>query len=204
MKLSLALFLTMAPLASAQSCGEFSRRNQCVQNDGCAWERGTCVSTGPTCIPVATTNQQFGFSDTGGFDFALDLDVQPGKESAYINAKARWERIVTGDLPPSILPTTDAGNQCSGGFPTDGIVDDIYICGRDVCIDGPGKILGQAGPTYVRTPFPYTAIAGVMSFDQDDVASLPPAVFDSVILHEMGHVVSLRLFAICWCDTPSP
>jgi hypothetical protein len=69
-------------------------------------------------------------------------------------------------------------------------VDDLVIFARVVEIDGPGGILGQAGPCYFRntgSPLPFV---GRMSFDIDDVAGLEAnGIFDLVILHEMGHVI---------------
>ena len=62
-------------------------------------------------------------------------------------------------------------------------------------IDGPGEILGQAGPCIVRneTQLP---VVGVMHFDSADVATLITAgSFGLVIQHEMGHVLG---FGTIW------
>jgi hypothetical protein len=58
-------------------------------------------------------------------------------------------------------------------------------------IDGPGRILGQAGPTLVRSGSMLPA-RGRMQFDAADLAALEfngPLV--DVILHEMGHVLGI-------------
>jgi hypothetical protein len=68
-------------------------------------------------------------------------------------------------------------------------VHDIVIFAIIDSIDGPGKILGQAGPCFVRndTNLP---IVGVMQFDSADVANLIAAgMFGLVVQHEMGHVL---------------
>jgi leishmanolysin len=56
-------------------------------------------------------------------------------------------------------------------------------------IDGPGKILGQAGPCFVRQQS-HLPVVGVMQFDSADVATLiAGGSFGLVIEHEMGHVL---------------
>ena len=56
-------------------------------------------------------------------------------------------------------------------------------------IDGPGRILGRAGPLYLR-PGSFIPATGVMSFDAADLERME---FDgslvSVIVHEMAHVL---------------
>jgi hypothetical protein len=54
-------------------------------------------------------------------------------------------------------------------------------------IDGPGGVLGSAGPCFVRSGT-YLPSLGVMIFDTSDV-TLPQ--FGDVILHEMGHVLGI-------------
>src|SRR5206468_4913919 len=74
-------------------------------------------------------------------------------------------------------------------------IDDLVIFAVLDSIDGPGKILGQAGPCFIRLPG-YLPLIGVMRFDTADVANLESAgQFDEVILHEMGHVLG---FGTIW------
>ena len=56
------------------------------------------------------------------------------------------------------------------------MIDDVLIIAQGVPIDGPGRILGQAGPTHLR-PASAGAAAflparGVMSFDTADLARM--------------------------------
>mmetsp|Transcript_11985 Transcript_11985/g.21775 ORF Transcript_11985/g.21775 Transcript_11985/m.21775 type:complete len:272 (-) Transcript_11985:1925-2740(-) len=58
-------------------------------------------------------------------------------------------------------------------------------------IDGPGRVLGQAGPTRLRLS-DRLPVAGIMEFDRADLADLErDGSLKDVILHEMGHVLGI-------------
>jgi hypothetical protein len=113
-------------------------------------------------------------------------------DSLFDAAKRRWESIIINDLP-------DMSAQ-SGGFDWfdgyfkeksfNGAVDDVVIGYAVDYIDGPGSILGSAGPRYVRTST-RTTISGIMRFDEDDFAEIGDESAMIIILHEMGHVLGL-------------
>src|SRR5207302_10832308 len=86
--------------------------------------------------------------------------------------------------------------QCGANSPAiNETVDDVLIFVTLDSIDGPGKILGQAGPCFIRTQG-RLPIVGIMHFDTADVANLENSgQFKSVILHEMGHVLG---FGTIW------
>lgn len=72
-----------------------------------------------------------------------------------------------------------------GGKPR--TVDDIVIDAEITAIDGAGGILGQAGPTAIRTQGSLPANA-IMQFDIADAADyLAAGLFDAIVFHEMGH-----------------
>lgn len=74
-------------------------------------------------------------------------------------------------------------------------IDDIVIQASLTNIDGTGGVLGQAGPTVVRSA-DYTPIMGVMEFDIADAEAYSAAgLFDDIILHEMMHVLG---FGTLW------
>ncbi|QDV29344.1 hypothetical protein Spb1_12300 [Planctopirus ephydatiae] len=104
--------------------------------------------------------------------------LTPSQQAIFAQASARWSQLITGDL---------ADVDLGGGD----IIDDLRISAEGVVIDGPGGILGQAGPTAIRagSNLPYN---GIMRFDSADLASLEASgqLFD-VILHEMGHVLGI-------------
>src|SRR4051812_50131355 len=58
------------------------------------------------------------------------------QKNAFKAAADRWSRVIVGDLPSVIV---------------DGeTIDDLLILAQGADIDGPGRILGQAGPTRLR------------------------------------------------------
>ncbi len=77
-------------------------------------------------------------------------------------------------------------------------VDNVTISGLVIDasappIDGPGGILGSAGPTIVTDQEGFTySTAGVMNFDSADLDALESGgVLRAVIEHEMGHVIAV-------------
>jgi hypothetical protein len=60
------------------------------------------------------------------------------QKDAFKGAAERWSRVIVGDLPSVMV---------------DGeVIDDLLILAQGQAIDGPGNILGQAGPTRLRPP----------------------------------------------------
>lgn len=58
------------------------------------------------------------------------------QRAAFTAAADRWTRVIVGDLP-SVLVDGE-------------VIDDVLILAQGTAIDGPGRILGQAGPTHLR------------------------------------------------------
>ncbi len=106
----------------------------------------------------------------------------------FESAAARWERIIIKDVPSVEGPIPSA---FGGVPPIEGTIDDIVIEVVIAPIDGPGGILGQAGPRFVRTD-DFLSLSGVMFFDVDDLGFLDSIdLFEEVIVHEMGHVLGV-------------
>ena len=121
----------------------------------------------------------------------IDSSLTASQQAIFTSAANRWSEIITGDVPDVFVP---------GSFFTDGVgrtVDDIAIEASAPAIDGVGGILGQAGPTGIRSGSSLPAV-GSMAFDSADVASLESSggLID-VILHEMAHVIG---FGTIWDD----
>jgi hypothetical protein len=115
---------------------------------------------------------------SSSFDIVIDFSGDAAYQSYFDAAAARWEQVITGDLP--------------GVFDsTYGSIDDLLINASVVPIDGAGGILGQAGPDRFRSGslLPYH---GAMQFDSADLASMAAnGTLSYVILHEMGHILGI-------------
>jgi hypothetical protein len=104
------------------------------------------------------------------------------QKNAFKAAADRWSRVIIGD----VASVTIDGE----------VIDDVLILAQGQDIDGPGKILGQAGPTHVR---PRTAgkdaflpAKGTMAFDTADLQQMEhDGTLNDVITHEMGHVLGI-------------
>lgn len=104
------------------------------------------------------------------------------QRAAFTAAADRWTRVIVGDLP-SVLVDGE-------------VIDDVLILAQGTAIDGPGGILGQAGPTHLRPasagPAAFLTAKGIMSFDTADLAKMNAAgTLNDVIAHEMGHVLGI-------------
>jgi hypothetical protein len=110
--------------------------------------------------------------------FLDGLDVV--HRAAFAAAADRWARVVVGELP---------GVLVDGEY-----VDDVLVVAQGVDVDGPGRTIGQAGPTHLRPPSAgraaYLPAKGVMSFDTADLARLAAdGTLVDVLTHELGHVL---------------
>lgn len=118
--------------------------------------------------------------DVADGGFRIDLDFESSRNDlkrVFERAARRWEQVIVGDLPGA---TVDGSS-----------VDDVLIRATVERLDGPGGVLGRAGPTHTRFESGLP-LAGVMKFDADDLdAMLRDGSLEDVILHEMGHVLGL-------------
>ena len=108
--------------------------------------------------------------------------LNTAQKNAFKAAADRWTKVIVGDLPSV---------QVDGE-----IIDDLLILAQGVDIDGPGQILGQAGPTHLRPASAGTSaflpVKGIMSFDTADLAKMQQdGTLKDVITHEMGHVIGI-------------
>jgi hypothetical protein len=108
--------------------------------------------------------------------------LNTAQKNAFKAAADRWSKVIVGDLPDVVI-----GGQ---------VVDDVLIEASGVPIDGPGGILGQAGPTHLRPagsgPTSLIPAKGRMQFDTADLAAMQAnGTLGDVITHEMGHVLGI-------------
>ncbi|GLZ35072.1 peptidase [Lentzea sp. NBRC 105346] len=102
--------------------------------------------------------------------------LTPSQQEAFARAADRWARLIVGDLPEVVV---------------DGeVIDDVLILAEGAEIDGPGQILGEAGPTHVRVGG--LPCKGIMRFDTADLRQMEDeGTLLDVITHEMGHVLGI-------------
>lgn len=119
----------------------------------------------------------------GAFDIQVTnlSGLTPSQIAAFAAAEATWESLIPFYKPGINIPA-------------------LVIDASGVPIDGPGGILGQAGPTagtVQGTPDLFLlATAGIMEFDTADLAALEASgALGEVILHEMAHVMG---FGTLW------
>lgn len=103
------------------------------------------------------------------------------QQQAFKTAADRWSRIIIGDLPSVVVDQE--------------VVDDVLIFASGISIDGPGGVLGRAGPVVLRPSVGASALlpaTGVMEFDSDDLTEMEnKGTLVDVITHEMGHVLGV-------------
>jgi hypothetical protein len=147
------------------------------------------VRTGATEVDVPVT-----VVAAGGFD----IDVQSATTSllpatlgsAIVEAAARWQRAVLGDLP-DVRFTLPAGACDRPGAPAEELViDDLVVYASADSIDGPGGVLAQAGPCVVRTNGA-TAVGRVYMDAADLTTMANTERLVTVLQHELGHVLGI-------------
>ncbi|HYD52591.1 MAG TPA: leishmanolysin-related zinc metalloendopeptidase [Gemmatimonadaceae bacterium] len=122
------------------------------------------------------------------------------QQALFTNAAARISAIIAGDVINVGVGSPVDLSFCGTGLPTlpAGQIDDVVIYAAVQDIDGPGKVLAQAGPCLARdtvtTPSTQWRLpaVGVMNFDSADLANLAAGGrLQDVITHEMMHVIGV-------------
>ena len=115
-------------------------------------------------------------------------EATQSQRQAVARAESRWENLILGDLEEARLRA--AAGTCGSGSPAvDDTVDDVMIFIMMQPIDGPGRVLGSAGPCYIRNTSSLPVL-GTMRFDSEDLEAIEAeGLLEAVILHEMGHVL---------------
>lgn len=138
-----------------------------------------------TYVAKATKKTALALAATAS-PFAIEVRFLGGltskQKDAFKAAADRWTRVIVGDLPSVMV---------------DGeVIDDILITAQGQAIDGPGKILGQAGPSRLRPgsagASAFLPAKGKMAFDKADLKKMEQdGTLNDVITHEMGHVLGI-------------
>jgi len=120
-------------------------------------------------------------------------------QPAFEEAVEFWNRVVTGGSAPRVFDAEFdvSGTQCNINYKYNkgDVVNGLDIFASTPPIDGPGQILGRAGPcVYHGSIFdrPLFPMLGIMEFDEADSAGLvDDGQFAAVVVHEMGHVLGI-------------
>ena len=120
--------------------------------------------------------------------------MSPDVRDAFVSAAQRWMRIITAHL--TLVSVNLPANACAQSQPAmNENVTDLVIFANVSPIDGPGNILGAAGPCAVRSEIGLPVV-GSMQFDSADLQSLVNSgQIVATITHEMGHVLG---FGTVW------
>jgi len=141
----------------------------------------------PTTIPAA-----------GGYSITLRYlgPITPRQQQAVTSAVARWQSVITRDLPDVNL-NVPAGACFETQPAINERIDDLLIFVEFADIDGPGKVLGEAGPCYIRGESSLPLV-GQLRLDAADLAMMEAqGTLDDVVLHEIGHVLGIGTL---WAD----
>lgn len=141
-------------------------------------KRESYVARADAAVALAVANTQSPFNIEVRFLGGLT----PTQQNAFKLAADRWTKVIVGDLPPV---------QVDGE-----LIDDVLILAQGADIDGPGKILGMAGPRVLRPAnagaAAFLPVKGEMTFDTADLAQMEAnGTLNDVIAHEMGHVLGI-------------
>lgn len=95
----------------------------------------------------------------------------------HTKCSCRWAKLITH------VPCGGAADYPAGRLLITSTLEEI---------DGVDGVLGFAGPSNVWGSCNTISAVGYMAFDIDDIDSMEDAgVFETVILHEMGHVIGV-------------
>ena len=133
----------------------------------------------------------------GGGDSDVLHDYRSGPEDGYniqLEFHGKWSAslqgafMVAADWISSTITADLVGGRIAGEF-----IDDLKIDATLRRIDGPGGILGQSGPTWIRSgAYDYHPIAASMEFDVADARTYQKVgLWDDIVLHEMLHGVGV-------------
>jgi hypothetical protein len=145
--------------------------------------RFTATALQPVPAPPVTS---------GGFHITIRwiASGSPRQQQAVTSAIARWQSVIASDL--TNIPMNAPAATCFSTQPAiNEMVDDVLIFVELVSIDGAGKVLGEAGPCYVRSD-DGLPVVGHLKLDTADLAQMETyGTLDDVVLHEMGHILGI-------------
>ena len=165
---------------------------------GVAWTLGT--RGGDQAVTATALTFTKTFTATIQSSYPLDLrfygpPMSTEVQTAFVNAANRMRAAIISPVTSFSVEGRDLTSDCGMTGLTGkltGTTTGVIIYAAVAYIDGPGKILAQAGPcNFVRgsSKLPFL---GVMEFDSTDIQNyITTGRFEAVVLHEMNHVLGL-------------
>ncbi|HEX6308409.1 MAG TPA: leishmanolysin-related zinc metalloendopeptidase [Longimicrobiales bacterium] len=147
-----------------------------------------------TAVAPGTTSGTVSPSSAYAIDVRYISSITARQRLAVDRAVSAWRSVIVGDLPS--VQATAAANTCFPGQPAlDEVIDDILIFVEFSDIDGEGKVLGEAGPCFVRNGS-NLPVVGELRLDRADLDQMERAgTLDDVVTHEVGHILG---FGTLW------
>ena len=104
------------------------------------------------------------------------------------------EQVVRGELSNIWLSTAPISYCGNVGLAE--TIDDLLVLVEIAPVDGPGGILAQAGPCFIRTSN-RLPVMGILQLDSDDLQTMTDDEIRTVMTHELLHVLG---FGSMWQD----
>jgi hypothetical protein len=118
-----------------------------------------------------------------------------GAQAAFNFAVAKWESVIAAGLATDGV--IDANTYGCDGEPltletSQVSFSEMYIYVDLSYIDGPGKVLGQAGPCQYDSQVKPMPRVGIIQLDSADVdVYVGNGLINTIVLHEMGHILGI-------------
>ncbi len=163
---------------------------------GAGWRLGN--KGGTQAASATASGLTSSFSANIQSSYPLDLRffgpaMSAEAQTAFVNAAARLRAAIISQLSSVPLNGTDL-SQCGVNGLTGTLTETsqgVIVYAAVAAIDGPGKVLAQAGPCFIRNTSKLPVV-GVMEFDSADIQNyITSGRFEAVVLHEMNHVLGL-------------
>lgn len=171
---------------------------------GVLWKLGN-VGGPQSAIAAASGFQSNAFTATIQSTFPLDLrffgpPMSAEAQQAFTNAANRIRAAIIAEVNVVPLNNFNLFTFC-GLTSLQGTLNEttkgVIIYAGVAPIDGPGKVLANAGPCAVRSTSKLPLL-GVMQFDEADIQTyIASGRFEAIVLHEMNHVLGVGTI---WTD----
>jgi hypothetical protein len=156
------------------------------------WTIGKLGGAQSVRASVGPVSQTIGAETQSDFNLQVRWNGTPpggAVEAAFATAVNRIRAIIVGDVAPITL--TGFTTTCVPGITLTETIQGLVIYATVEFIDGPGGVLGSAGPCSIRNSDQLSWL-GRMRFDSADLDNMVNnGTLESVILHEMLHVIGV-------------